>query len=186
MADHSEDDAVMVDLDDWLPGATLRLHHERTTARASAEAVWDAANAVTVAETGLLGGLIRWRIPGTPRGQSFGELFTQPPFVVLQRTEQGLVSGLVGRIWTLRRDYPLLTGPAQFRAWDQSGTARVCFAHWVDRREQTVLVSEARVEPIGLQGRLGVGAVGPLVRRFGSLVGSEGLAAAIRRAEQGP
>ena len=173
----------MIDLDDWLPRASLCLRHERSSRRATRDQLWEAANAVTVGETGVLGGLIRWRIPGTPRELSFGELFAQPPFVVLQREDHAIVSGLVGRIWTLRRDYPQLTGPAQFRAWDRSGTARVCFGHCVT--DNGVLVSEARVEPIGFYGRLGVGAVLPLIKRFGTLVGSEGLQAAIRRAERG-
>jgi hypothetical protein len=178
---------VVIDLDDWLPNANLRLRHERASASASAQQLWDAAMAVRVSETGVLGNLIRWRIPGTPRELSFGELFTQPPFAVLQQSEHTLVSGLVGRIWTLRRDYPALSGPAQFRAWDRGGTARVCFAHAVvERGDSAVLISEARVEALGFQGRLGVRAVAPLVRRFGGLVGSEGLQAAIRRAEAAP
>ena len=40
------------------------------------------------------------------------------------------------------------------------------------------------MESIGGQGSIGVAAVRPLVRAFGSLVGSEGLAAAVRRAER--
>jgi hypothetical protein len=48
-----------------------------------------------------------------------------------------------------------------------------------------VLISEARVHPVGSQGRMGVAAVRPLVRGFHNLVGSEGIAAAVRRAEQG-
>jgi hypothetical protein len=172
----------MIDLDDWLPNASVRVRHERAARHAGADQLWQAATAVTVGETGMLGRLIRWRIPGTPRSLSFGELFTEPPFVVLTRSDHALVSGLVGRIWTVRRDYPQLTGPAQFRAWDRAGTARVCFAHWVS--DDGVLVSEVRVEPIGLQGRLGVGAVSPLVKSFGSLVGSEGLEAAVRRADR--
>src|SRR5581483_11739500 len=173
------------DLDHWLPGAGLQLRHERASDRATVEALWDAAMAVTVAETGVLGGLIRWRIPGTPRDLSFGELFSQPPFAVLARGERWLVSGLVGRIWTLRRDYPELSGPDEFLAWDRGGTSRVCFGHQVVQRGSgSVLISEARVEAIGFQGRLGVGAVAPLVKRFGGLVGSEGLAAAVRRAER--
>jgi hypothetical protein len=175
---------AMIDLDEWLPDARLRVRHERASTRATPDELWEAANAVTLRETGMLGGLIRWRIPGTSRDLSFGELFTQPPFVVLAQQDHAVVSGLVGRIWTPRRDYPRLTGPAQFRAWDRSGTARVCFAHWVT--SDATLISEVRVEAIGLQGRIGVGAVSPLVRRFGGLVGSEGLQAAIRRAERTP
>ncbi|MHB8691078.1 MAG: hypothetical protein ACYDHH_07505 [Solirubrobacteraceae bacterium] len=174
-------------LDDWLPNATLRLRHERA-ANASADDLWRAAMAVTIAQTGTLGRLIRWRIPGTTGALSFRELFTQPPFVVLHEHEHLLISGLVGRIWTLRRDYPRLSDADQFRAHAERGTARVAFAHRVcatgDRvGPKSVLVSEARVEPIGVQGRIGVAAVAPLVRSFGGLVGSDGLAAAVRRAE---
>ncbi len=48
-----------------------------------------------------------------------------------------------------------------------------------------MLRSEARVDAFGMQGRLGVRAVRPLVRAFGHLVGSEGIAAAVRLAERG-
>jgi len=50
---------------------------------------------------------------------------------------------------------------------------------------RSALHSEARVEPIGVQGRLGVAAVRPLVRAFQGLVASDGIAAAVRRAERG-
>jgi hypothetical protein len=46
------------------------------------------------------------------------------------------------------------------------------------------LASETRVEPIGVQGRVGIAAVRPLVRAFEHLIGSDGLEAAVRRAEQ--
>jgi hypothetical protein len=112
-------------------------------------------------------------------------MFRGPPFLVLAEGETALVSGLVGRIWTLRRDYPRLPEPAAFEAHRERGSARVVFAHWIEPGQGAgcVLASEARVEAIGLQGRVGVAAVRPLVGRFGDLVGSEGLAAAVRRAE---
>jgi hypothetical protein len=40
------------------------------------------------------------------------------------------------------------------------------------------------VAAVGAQGRLGIAAVRPLVSAFGSLIGSDGLEAAVRRAEQ--
>ncbi len=46
------------------------------------------------------------------------------------------------------------------------------------------LCVEARVEAIGRQGSIGVAAVRPIVRTFGSLVATEGIAAAVRRAER--
>ncbi len=98
-----------------------------------------------------------------------------------------LVSGLVGRIWTLRRDYPELKDPEEFRDWHASGTARVLFATWIEASDDGELASihaEARVEAIGAQGRVGVAAVRPLVRAFGSLIGSDGIDIAARRAEQ--
>jgi hypothetical protein len=173
------------DLDDWLPEASLRVV-ERRPSRATPERLWEAARTVPLSETGLLGRLIRLRIPGLPPEIAFGEMFRRPPFTVLVEAEQGLVSGLVGRIWTLRRDYPELDSPQEFRDWSTRGTARVVFGHWVEesREGEPVLVSDVRVQAIGVQGRVGVAAVRPLVRAFGGLVGSEGLQAAVRRAER--
>jgi hypothetical protein len=175
------------DLDQWLADPAIRVVHRRHS-RASADRLWDAAQAVTLQQAALLGRLIRWRIPGMRGDISFGELFRSPPFIVLDEPpgEHVIVSGLVGRIWTLRRDYPRLTDPEEFRDWTQRGTARVLFANWVQPGPQdaSTLAAEARVEAIGTQGRVGVAAVRPLVRTFQGLVGSDGLEAAVRRAEQ--
>lgn len=173
------------DLDQWLPDPALRIVHCRESS-ASADQLWAAAQAVRVSDTGLLGRLIRWRIPGTSPEIAFDELFRQPPFLVLEDDpDAALVSGLVGRIWTLRRDYPRLCDPQEFRDFSARGTARVVFANWVseDGNGRARLASEARVEAIGAQGRLGVRAVRPLVSAFHHLIGSDGLAAAVRRAE---
>jgi hypothetical protein len=63
----------------------------------------------------------------------------------------------------------------------------VVFANWVtpdpDGASAT-LASEARVEPIGAQGRIGVAAVRPLVRAFHNAIGTDGIQVAVRRAEQ--
>lgn len=173
------------DLDRWLPSPALRIVHSRE-ARAEADRLWAAAGQVPVRDAGLLGRLIRWRIPGIDRSITFDELFRRPPFAVLDgQLERGLVSGLVGRIWTLRRDYPQLSDPEEFRDWSASGTARVVFAHWVEELgdSRSRLSSEARVDAFGVQGRLGLATVRPLVSRFQNLIGSEGLDAAVRRAE---
>jgi hypothetical protein len=167
-------------LDTWLPDPTVRVRHSRASS-APGERLWEAARTVRLRDTRVLGRLVRWRIPGTPAEISFDEMFRRPPFLVLdERAEQALVSGLVGRIWTLRRDYPELTDPEEFRAWDHPGTARVLFANWI---EGTTLISETRVEAFGVQGRLGLRAVGPLIRGFQHLVGSDGIEAAVRIAE---
>jgi hypothetical protein len=149
--------------------------------------LWSAAQTVTLRDTALLGRLVRWRIPGLSAQLRFDEMFRATPFQTLETGEHHLVSGLVGRIWTLRRDYPTLDSPEAFEAWRTSGTARVVFAQWAqtDPDGGSELCVEARVEAIGRQGSIGVAAVRPIVRTFGSLVATEGLAAAVRRADRG-
>ena len=174
-----------LDLDGWLPAPTLRVAHARRSS-VGAEALWRAARAVRVHDTALLGRLVQWRIPGTAGEMTFDELFRAAPFTVLEEAELGLVSGIVGRIWTLRRDYPLLSGAEEFRRFQAPGTARVVFATWAAAHgDGSRLVAEVRVQAVGMQGRLGVAAVRPLIRAFHPLIGSEGLGAAVRRAERG-
>ncbi len=173
------------DLDKWLDEPALRVAHSRQS-RASVDELWRAAGQVRLGDTNVLGRLVRWRIPGLGRDVSFDQLFRQPPFMVLEESEHALVSGLVGRIWTLRRDYPHLGSAAEFRDWSQTGTARVVIANWAQGNGagRSRLSAEARVEPIGPQGRIGVAAVRPVVRGFQHLVGSDGINAAVRRAER--
>src|SRR5438067_3523398 len=117
------------DLDGWLPKPTIRVRHSRRSS-ADPEALWRAARSVRVRDTAVLGRLVQWRIPGITADVVFDELFRGPPFCVLEQSDLGLVSGIVGRIWTLRRDYPRLAGPDDFRSFDTPGTARVIFAMW--------------------------------------------------------
>jgi hypothetical protein len=175
---------VRPDLDHWLPDASLRIRHRRESS-ASPERLWDAARSIRLADTSLLGRLVHWRIPGTSLDVSFDELFRSPPFIVLEDAGMALMSGIVGRIWTLRRDYPQLAEPEEFRDWSSRGTARVLFANWVEETDdgRAALTSESRVEPFGAQGRIGVRAVRPVVSAFHNLVGSDGIEAAVRVAE---
>jgi hypothetical protein len=177
---------TMPNLDHWLPKPSIRVAHRRES-DASPERLWEAARTVRLADARRLGRIVRWRIPGLAPDVSFDELFREPPFIVLEEdAEQALVSGLVGRIWTLRRDYPRLSDPEEFREWSTSGTARVVFANWVEQTSsgRAALQSEVRVEAIGAQGRVGLAAVRPLVAAFGNLIGSDGIETAVRLAEQ--
>jgi hypothetical protein len=171
-------------LDRWLPEPAIRTHHRRASLVEPTQ-LWSAALTVRLSDTRLLGRLIRWRIPGTGADQSFDELFRTYPFTVLEEDQGLLISGLCGRIWTLARDYPELTGPEVFRDWDKAGTVRVLFAHWVEQGEgnEFELVSEARVQPLdaGAERRLRV--LWALIGPFESLVGTEALTAAVRQAE---
>lgn len=176
---------VTPDLDDWLPDPSLRVSHRRSASVAAAD-LWSSAREVRLRDTRVLGRLIRWRIPGVRREISFDELFHSPPFAVLSDGDGMLVSGLVGRIWTLRRDYPTLSGDAEFRAWSEPGTARVLFASWVEPALSggASLRSEVRVSAVDREGRVGLTAVRPLVAASQHLIASEGIEAAVRLAEQ--
>lgn len=168
-------------LDQWLPAPTIRSHH-RGAAAVGPDALWAAARAVRLDDTATLGRLVRWRIPGTPADITFHELFRRYPFVVLEEGERHLVAGLAGRIWTLARDYPDLGGPEAFRAWDERGTTRVAFCHWVEEASDgAVLHTEARVEPVDRLGAVRLRALWTVVGRFERLIGAQGLRAAINR-----
>jgi hypothetical protein len=174
----------MVDaLDDWLPSAAVRSRHRRSAAAPPAE-LWQAARGVRLSDTRRLGRLVRWRIPGLADDLTYHELFRGYPFCVLDEGDQHLVSGLCGRIWTLHRDYPRLSAD-EFADWDEPGTVRVAFAHWVeaDGDGRAELHSEARVEPVDARARLRLRATWAVVGPFERLVGAEPLALAAARAE---
>ncbi len=120
------------DLDHWIDKPSMRVAHRRRSS-VPADRLWQAAREVRLSDARLLGRLIRWRIPGLAADLTFDAMFRAPPFMVLaEEPGRALVSGLVGRIWTLRRDYPELHDPEEFRDWSTSGTARVLFANWID------------------------------------------------------
>jgi hypothetical protein len=171
------------DLDAWLPRPAARTFHRRV-ARADPDALWAAAGAVRVCDARVLGRVVRWRIPGTPGDVTYREVLAREPFTVLEAGDRHSLSGLVGRIWTLRRDYPPLADAEAFRDWAEPGTARVLFAHWVEPAGpgRSALVSEARVGVSDRQARLGLLLVRPLIATFEPLIGSEALALAASRA----
>lgn len=170
------------ELDDWLDKPQLRIRHRREADATPAE-LWRAAQSVRLRDTRRLGRLIRMRIPGLSPDLGLDEMFRAPPFNVLLDSEQALVSGLVGRIWTVRRDYPRLDGPEEFRSWSQRGTVRVLFANWVEPGHaagRAALVSETRVQAVDGRGRLGLAAVRPLIASSHYLISRDGIQAALR------
>jgi hypothetical protein len=171
-------------LDQWLPEANVRTYHRRATA-ADPQVVWAEATKIRLADTRRLGKLVGWRIPGVEESETYHELFRAYPFTVLEQTDSTLVSGLCGRIWTLARDYPALDGPEQFAAWEEPGTVRVAFAHWVEALPDggAELYSEARVHAVDTQAKLRLKAIWAVLGPFERLVGAEPLELAVRRAE---
>jgi hypothetical protein len=173
------------ELDDWLPDPAVRTRHRRASA-APPERLWREANAVRLADTRRLGRLVRWRIPGVLEDQTFGALLADYPFCQLGEGPEWSISGLCGRIWTIQRDYPRLDGPEAFRDWDEPGTVRVLFAHWVEPDgDGSAIVSEARVAPTDRRAEVRLRSLWVVVGVFERLIGAEPLALAARRAEDG-
>jgi hypothetical protein len=175
---------VPIDLDAWLPDPQIRTFHRRS-AKAPADALWSAAESVQVCEAPTLGRILRWRIPGTPRDIPFRDVFRRYPFTVLDEGEHWSVSGLCGKIWTLRRDYPQIESPDEFVAWDRPDSVRVLFGHWVEGNgDGATLVSETRIQPVGRRARVRTRALWTTLGRFERLIGGEALRVAARRAER--
>jgi hypothetical protein len=171
-------------LDDWLANPAVRTRHRRRST-ADADRLWDAAGAVSLSDAGTLSRLVRWRIPGVGANQTFRELLRSYPFALLDEGEHWSISGLCGRIWTLQRDYPRLDGPEEFRAWDEPGTARVLFAHWIEADgDGSAIVSEARVAPVDRRAALRLRSLWVVIGVFERFIGGEALALAAERAER--
>jgi len=176
---------VVADLDLWLPEPAVRTRHRRV-ARAAPEDLWAAASEVRLEQTRTLGRLVRWRIPGTTADQTYRGVLSSEPFTVLAEGERWSISGLVGRIWTVQRDYPRLADAEAFRTWDQPGTVRVLMAHWVqDTGDGSALVSETRVRPVDRRAGLRLRALWSVIGHFERLIGAEPLRLAAAAAERG-
>jgi hypothetical protein len=172
-------------LDYWLPESSVRTYHRRE-APVPCDALWDAATTIRLADTRRLGRLVTWRIPGLHGAQTYHDMFRAYPFTVLHETTDVLISGLCGRIWTLARDYPELSGADAFAAWDEPGTVRVVFAHWAESTPDggSSLHSEARVQPVDTMARLRLKAIWKVLSPFERLVGAEPLELAVKRARE--
>ena len=171
------------DLDRWISAAQVRTS-DRRESRAAAETLWNAASTVRLADCRLLGRLVGRRLGAGDPDSTFEALFRAPPFVLLEDGPSWALSGLCGRIWTVRAELGRLPDPQAFRDWSEPGTVRVLFAHWVVPREAgAVLNSEVRVAPVDRRAGRYLRALGPFIAAFQSLIGLEPLSVAVRRAE---
>jgi hypothetical protein len=169
-------------IDAWLPDPAVCTHHRRRS-RATPDRLWATANALRLRDTRTLGRVVRWRIPGLRGEETFRELLSEYPFLVLEQGDHWSLSGLCGRIWTMQRDYPSLSEPEDFRAWDEPGTVRVLFATWVERDgDGSAIVSEARVSPVDRRAAVRLRSLWLVVGVFERLIGGEALALAAERA----
>jgi hypothetical protein len=171
-----------VDLDHWLADSSVRTSHRRESS-AGEDELWASAGTVRLRDCRILGRLIRARIPGLRASLTFDELFRNDPFNLLEEGPAYSLSGLCGRIWTLRRDFTLLSRPAEFLAWHEPGTVRVLFAHWAEATaDGSALVSEVRIGAVDRRAGLHVRELQPFIAAFEGLVAVEPLSVAVRRA----
>ena len=172
------------DLDRWLSAPAVRTAHRRES-RASPEALWQAASSVQLRDCRLLGRLVAVRIAGSDPAMTFAAMFRAPPFVALAGGPTWALSGLCGRIWMVRGEFPALAGPEEFVQWREPGTARVLFANWVEPLAGgSALHSEVRVAPIDRRAARYLRALEPFIGAFQGLIGRETLSLAVRRAEE--
>lgn len=172
------------DLDRWLREPAVRTRHRRESS-AGVEELWRAAATVTLRDCRLLGRLVTVRLPGSRPEMTFEELFRAPPFLSLAQGPTWALSGLCGRIWTVRAEFGSLVDPQAFLDWEEPGTVRVLFAHWAEPVAQgAALRSEVRVAPVDRRAAVYLRALEPFIAAFQGLVGLETLSLAVRRAEQ--
>jgi hypothetical protein len=171
-----------VDLDGWLAEPTVRIRQRRESPTLEAE-LWACAQTVRLRDCRVLGRLIRARIPGLQASLTFNELFRHDPFNRLETGPTHALSGLCGRIWTVRGDFAVLSDPAEFRVWEVPGTVRVLFASWTEPTAKgAALVSEVRIGAVDGRAARYVRALEPFIGAFQGLVGVEPLSIAARRA----
>lgn len=124
------------------------------------------------------------RVPGTTGDQTYRELFTSHPFLVLDEGEHHLLAGACGSIWTTHPVLAALTRPSEFREWRLPGTVRVMFAQWTEAASDgAALISEVRVTPVDRHAQMRLRGLWPLIGRFEGLIGSEPLRLAVCRAQ---
>ena len=171
-----------VDLDRWLPEPVLRTNHRRESP-ATATELWETAATVRLRDCRILGRLIRVRIPGLQASLSFSELFRSAPFNLLEEGPTYNLSGLCGRIWTVRGEFALLSEPSEFPNWHVPGTVRVLFAGWAEAAGSgSAIVSEVRIAAADRKAALYVRALEPFIASFQGLVATEPLKIAAQRA----
>lgn len=171
-----------VDLDRWLAEPVLRTSHRREGA-ATEDELWASAATVRLRDCRLLGRLIRARIPGLEASLTFGELFRNAPFNLLDEGPAYALAGLCGRIWTVRGDFEPLSRPDDFLAWQVPGTVRVLFANWAEATEDgAALASEVRIAAVDRRAALYVRALEPFIAAFQGLVATEPMRIAVKRA----
>jgi hypothetical protein len=174
-------------LDTWLPKHHVHIRYARTAAVPPGR-LWEAAKEVRLSDTGTMRRLIGWRLGRhAPTGDTtYRDLFRSGIFTLLEEGERFSVSGVAGRIWAPSGDYARFESGDEYREWSRPGTAKVLVMTEVrEHARGSEIVSESRVLVEGRRARFLFRGFWAVVAPFARNVGSEVLAAAVRRAEAG-
>jgi hypothetical protein len=172
-------------LDTWLPTRHVRLRYARTSS-VSPDRLWEAASQVRLRDTGTMRRLIGWRLGrhAPSADTTYRELFRSGIFTLLEEGERFSVSGVAGRIWAPSGDYARFESGDEYREWSRPGTAKVVVLTEVREHQRgSEIVSESRVLVEGRRARLLFRGFWTVASPFARYIGSEVLAAAVRRAE---
>lgn len=171
--------------EDWIPKTHARLHHVRRSI-AHPDDLWRAAQDVRLRETPRLCRLVKWRLGrNAPAPETtFRDFFRSGVFTLLEEGERHSVSGVAGRIWSPSGDYARFETASDYMEYRRRGTAKVVIA--VSVREHpggSEIVSDARIWVADRRAQIVFRPFWTIVSPFSRFVGTEGLAAAVRRAE---
>ena len=174
-------------IDDWLPGCHAKMHFARTS-RVSPDELWAAAQAVRIRDAPRLARTIRWRLGrhAPPPETTFEEFFRTGIFMLLEEGERLYISGVAGRIWAPAGPYAQFETAAEYREWRRRGTAKVVVKTEVRPHARgSEIVNEAHVWCADRRTQLIFRPFWAVVSPLARFVYSEGLTAAVRRAEAG-
>jgi hypothetical protein len=172
-------------IEQLVPKTHAELHHRRRSI-AHPDDLWAAAGSITLKDTPRLNRLIRWRLGrnAPPADTTFEDFFRSGVFTLLEEGERYSVSGVAGRIWSPSGDYQRFETVADYMDYDGRGIAKVVLANSVSAHDQgSEIVSEARIWLSDRRAQVIFRPFWAVVSPFARFIGSEGLAAAVRRAE---
>ena len=171
---------------DWLPGCHARVHHARSSS-ATPDELWTAAQTIQLRDAPRLARLIRWRLGrhAPPRETTFEEFFRTGIFMLLEEGERLYISGVAGKIWAPSGDYAQFETAGEYREYRRRGTAKVVLKIEVSEHERgSQIVVDARVWCADRRTQLIFRPFWAVVAPFARFIYTEGLAAAVRRAER--
>jgi hypothetical protein len=172
-------------IDRLVPKTHARLRYTRRSI-AHPDDLWDAARTIRLKDAPRLNRLIRWRLGrnAPPASTTFEDFFRSGVFTLLEEGERYSVSGVAGRIWSPSGDYQRFETTSDYMEYDRPGSAKVVLGTSVhEHGEGSEIVSDARIWLSDRRAHLVFRPFWAVVGPFGRFIGSEGLAAAVRRAE---